>query len=578
VAIDDKFMQAVTADAEYDLIDPHSGEPTGKVRAKEVFDMMVENAWKTGDPGYVVIDRINQSRSNPTPALGMIESTNPCGEQPLLPWEPCNLGSINLANFVEGPMLEGTFNFERLEAAVALCVRFLDNVIEINNYPLTEIEHMAKGNRRIGLGIMGWAEALVNLGIAYDSHAALEFGEKLMRLINDAALKASEEIANERGTFPNWKNSIYDPEGPFYRGEKRTPRNCTRTTIAPTGTIAIAAGLQGGGIEPFFAIAYTRYNAKALDTIKKGQTPDSKDVFFEVNPLFKEIAQRNKFFGMTEEQLWKKVNENHKAVRGIKEIPANIQKLFPTAHDVPVDMHVQMQCTFQKHTDNGVSKTINLPNSAVVDDVRRAYMLAYEMGCKGITIYRDGSKSQQVLNINSASSTAQGAPKKKRRDPSDAFGVKSEYYQIKTGYGPLHMHINYDELGPYQVFTNLPPLGTELSGLTSLIGILLSKYFAQGGDPIRVLKHLNSVKGDRPIGFGDSRVNSIAHAISIALRTHLKKTEWIEEGNDEDAKSTQEMLERERAQYCPKCYSSNIAHESGCSGPTCHDCGYSECS
>src|SRR5581483_7869311 len=309
-----------------------------------------------------------------------------------------------------------------------------------------------------------------------------------------------------------------------------------------------------------------RYNAKALDALKNGRTPEAKDVFFEVNPLFKEVAQKNKFFGLSEADLWKKINDNHKAVRGIKEIPAQIQKLFPTSHDVAVDMHVQMQSAFQKHTDNGVSKTINLPNAATVEDVRRAYTLAYEMGCKGITIYRDGSKSQQVLNISSPTAGGAQAPKKKRRDPSDAFGVKSEYYQIKTGYGPLHMHINYDELGPYQVFTNLPPLGTELSGLTSLIGILLSKYFAEGGDPIRVIKHLNSVKGDKPIGFGDNRVNSIAHAISIALRTHLKKTGWIEDGNEEEAKSTQEMMEQQRAQYCPKCYSSNIAHESGCSG------------
>ena len=575
VAIDEKFMKAVATDSEYDLMNPHSGEPAGKVRAKEVFDLMVENAWKSGDPGYVVIDRINNSGSNPTPALGQIESTNPCGEQPLLPWEPCNLGSINLANFVEGPLLEGSFDFKRLETAVTLAIRMLDDVIDVNNYPLAEIEKMAKGNRRVGLGVMGWAECLVKLGIPYDSPSALDFTEKMMKFINNTALSASEALAQDRGPFPNWKDSIYDPNGPHYRGSAAVVRNCARTTIAPTGTIAIAAGLQGAGIEPFFAIAYTRYNAKALEALKNSRPPEDKDVFFEVNPLFKQVAASNNFFGMSESALWRKISDNHKAVRGIKDIPEHIQRLFPTSHDVTVDFHVQMQSMFQKYTDNGVSKTINMPNSATVEDVRKAYLLAYELGCKGITIYRDGSKSQQVLNLSSVT----GAPaKKKRRDPADAFGVKSEYFQIKTGYGPLHVHINYDERGPYQVFTNIPPLGTEISGLTSLLGILLSKYFAEGGDPIKILKHLNAVKGDKPVGFGDNHVNSIAHAISISLRRHLKKTGWIDDKQEEEEKAKAAFAEVTQAQHCPKCYSSNIAHESGCSGPTCKDCGYSECS
>ncbi|MBI5631451.1 MAG: adenosylcobalamin-dependent ribonucleoside-diphosphate reductase [Elusimicrobia bacterium] len=573
VAVDEKFMKAVAADAEYDLVNPHSKEPMGKARAKEIFDLMVDYAWKTGDPGFIVIDRINNSGSNPTPAIGQIESTNPCGEQPLLPWEPCNLGSINLANFVEGELMRGKFNFKRLAATVHTAVRFLDDVIEVNNYPLPEIEQLAKGNRRIGLGVMGYAEALVKMGIAFDSPASLDFATKLMRFINDTAMAASEALAKDRGTFPNWKNSIYDPESIHYRNENRAPRHCARTTIAPTGTIAIAAGLQGSGIEPFFAIAYTRYNAKALDAIKKGETPAPQDVFFEVNPLFKEVAERNNFFGLAEGELWNRINENHKAVRGIPEIPAPIQKLFATAHDVSVDFHVKIQAAFQEHTDNGVSKTINLPNSATAEDVRSAYLMAYKLGCKGITIYRDGSKTQQVLNLASTPT------KSRRRDLSQTFGVSSEYYFIKTGYGPLHIHINYDERGPYQVFTNIPPLGTEIAALTSLVGILLSKYLAEGGDPLRILKHLNSVKGDKTIGFGDSRVNSIAHAISIALRQHLKKTGWLTESEDAaQQKDSSEMAALPLAEFCPKCYSSNVAHESGCSGPTCHDCGYSECS
>ena len=572
VAIDEKFMKAVTADAEYDLVNPHTKAVAGQARAKEVFDLMVECAWKSGDPGFIVIDRINKSGSNPTPAIGQIEATNPCGEQPLLAWEPCNLGSVNLANFVAGPALEGTFDFKRLVATVETAIRFLDDVIEVNNYPLAEIERMAKGNRRVGLGVMGLAEALAHMGIPFDSPAALEFANKLMRYINDTALAASEALGQSRGVFPNWKNSIYDPESIHFRGEKRTPRHCARTTIAPTGTIAIAAGLQGSGIEPFFAIAYTRYNAKALEAIKKGEAPAEKDVFFEVNPLFKEVAEKHDFFGLKESDLWNRISENHKAVRGIAEIPAEIQRLFPTAHDVSLEYHIQIQAAFQKYTDNGVSKTINLPATATVVDVRNAYVLAYELGCKGITIYRDGSKAQQVLNLAPAPS------KTKRRDPATAFGASSEYYQIKTGYGPLHIHINYDERGPYQVFTNIPPLGTEISALTSLVGILLSKYFAEGGDPLKVLKHLNSVKGDKPVGFGENRINSVAHAISVALRQHLKKTGWLTNGEDAAQKSKLEGLALPKAEYCPKCYSSNVSYESGCSGPTCHDCGFSECS
>jgi ribonucleoside-diphosphate reductase alpha chain len=568
VGVDADFFRAVEAGAEYDLVNPHGGKHVGKVRAKLVFDAMVENAWKTGDPGYVVLDRINASGSNTTPQLGQIESTNPCGEQPLLPWEPCNLGSLNLSNFVAGDILSGRFDFPRLKEAVILATRFLEDVIEVNDYPLPEIERLAKGNRRIGLGIMGWAEALVKCGAPYDDEASLGLGDKVMSFISGAALSASEDLASERGVFPNWHGSAYDPASKYYRGQKAHPRHCARTTIAPTGTIAIAAGLQGGGIEPFFAIAYTRYNAKALEATKKGNEPDEKDVFFEANSLFREVAEKNHWFGLGEKALWRRIDENGKSVRGIPEIPQTVQQVFAAAHDVAVETHVRMQAAFQKHTDNGVSKTINLPAEASVEDVSRAYLLAYELGCKGLTVYRDGSKSQQVLNLAPATSKAA------RREPETAFGLSSEYFQIRTGYGPLHIHVNYDEKGPFQLFTNIPPLGTEISGLTSLVGILISKYLSEGGDPLRLLKHLNSIKGDRPIGLGPSRVDSIPHAISIALRAHLKKT-----GRLDDKKAAAEAASTEpKADHCPKCFSRNVAFESGCSGPTCHDCGHSACS
>ncbi|MCM2267413.1 MAG: adenosylcobalamin-dependent ribonucleoside-diphosphate reductase [Elusimicrobiales bacterium] len=576
IALDEKFMKAVATDGTFDLVNPRSQEVTGTLKAKEIFDTLVESAWATGDPGIVFIDRINETNSNPTPALGQIESTNPCGEQPLLPWESCNLGSINLANYVTGEMAKGRMDWDRLGATVAKAIRFLDNVIEINNYPLPEIERIAKSNRKIGLGVMGWAEAAVKLGVAYDSPEGLAKAEEVMKFIDDKALEASEELGRERGAFQNWKGSIYDAESKHFRGVSARPRNASRTTIAPTGTIAIAAGLQGSGIEPFFAIAYTRYNAKALDAIKNNQEPEAKDTFYEVNTLFKHIAKHHGYFGLDEKVLWKKIETNHKAVRGIPEIPRQVQDLFPTAHDVSIENHIRIQAAFQKHTDNAVSKTINMANSARTEDVRNCYLLAHKLGCKGLTVYRDGCKAQQVLNIGAG--TQPHAKTKKKKASYQSFGVSSEYFQLKTGYGPLHVHVNYNEHGPYQVFTNMPPLGTEISGLTSLIGILLSKYLEEGGDPIKVIKHLNSVKGDRPVGLGENRINSVAHGIAVALRSHLKRTGVIASDSEINGGEKLELWEVSRTQYCPKCYSSNVSYESGCSGPTCHDCGYSECS
>jgi ribonucleoside-diphosphate reductase alpha chain len=558
VGVDAAFMEAVEADAEYPLVNPRTGESPGRLRAREVFDAMCERAWATGDPGYVVLDRVNGSASNPTPGLGRIESTNPCGEQPLLPWEPCNLGSLNLANFAA----DGKLDFPRLKEAAALAVRFLDDVIDVNDYPLPEVEAMAKGNRRVGLGVMGWAEALVKLGAPYDSPEALALADRVMSFLNGAALEASEALAAERGVFPHWSGSVYDPASPHFRGEERRPRHCARTTIAPTGTIALAAGLQGGGIEPFFALAYTRYNARGLDAVKAGREPGAQDVLREVNPLLRAEAERRDWFGLGEEELWRRVEANGQSLRGLAEVPEDVRRLFVSAHDISPEAHIRMQAAFQKHVDNGVSKTINLPSTASVESVRQAYRLAYELGCKGVTVYRDGSKSRQVLNLKPAA----GA---RRREPDPAFGLSSDYYQVRTGYGPLHVHVNYDERGPFQVFAAIPPLGTEIAALTALTGILISKYLAEGGDPLRLLKHLDSVKGDKPIGLGPGRVDSIAHGVAIALRAHLRKTGWLPDG----PAPAPPPPER-----CPQCHSPAVSMESGCSGPTCHDCGYSACS
>lgn len=563
VTIDDYFMRAVKNNEDYELINPKNNQVTGKLNAKDVWKKLVQGAWETGDPGIIMIDRINNTGSNATPHLGEIIATNPCGEQPLLPYEPCNLGSINLSKFVKEDGSD--FDYEKLKECVYTCTHFLDNVIDINNYPIHEIEEMAKNSRRIGLGIMGWAESLVMLKIPYNSSEALRKAEEVMKLINVSCLNASEKIAEERGVFPAWKGSIYDRESKYFRNQEFFPRHSARTTIAPTGTIGIAAGLQGAGIEPFFAVVYVRYNAAGIDALKLNKKPEEKDTFFEINPLLEKIAEENNYFGLGKEELYKKINENHKSIVGISEIPESIQNLFLTAHDLNPKDHILMQCAFQKYTDNAVSKTVNLKNNATEQDVEDVYMLAYENGAKGVTVYRDGSKQFQILNINEKE-------KKVRKKKSEE---RSDYYEIQTGHGPVHLHINYDEDGPTKMFANLSPAGTEISGMTTALAIVLSKYFKLGGDPVNILKHLNSIKSEKPHGFGKNRIDSVPHAMSIALRNHLVKTGKIKTFNQ---KIDDKEPEVDAKLHCPKCFSANVGMVSGCSEPTCFDCGYSKCS
>ncbi|HLC72876.1 MAG TPA: LAGLIDADG family homing endonuclease, partial [Candidatus Nanoarchaeia archaeon] len=423
--------------------------------------------------------------------------TTQCGEQPLLPYEPCNLGSINLSRFV---LEDGSdMDWDKLRECVHTGMHFLDNVIEVNNYPIAEIEEIAKRNRRVGLGVMGWAETLVNLNLPYNSDVAMQKAEEVMSFINDESLNASANLAKIRGVFPGFKDCIYDKDGKFFRGQDVLVRNSARTTIAPTGTIGITAGLQGAGIEPFFAIVYVRYNAAGIDALKAGKKPAEKDTFFEVNPYFEKIAQQHNYFGLKKEDLYKKIDENHKAVLGIKEIPEKIQKLFLTSHDLTPMDHVSIQAAFQKYCNNAVSKTVNLKNNATVDDIKEVYMKAYETGCKGVTIYRDGSKSLQILNLAEKKTDTQKEKPVGKREKN--LMEMSSYYMIETGHGPMHVHINYDQQGPTKVFANISPSGTEVSGLTTALAILISKYLNMNGDAVKLLKHLNSIKGDRPFGF-----------------------------------------------------------------------------
>ncbi|MEA3312116.1 MAG: vitamin B12-dependent ribonucleotide reductase [candidate division WOR-3 bacterium] len=373
VGVTEEFMHAVEADENYSLRNPRTGKEAGRLRAKDIFNLMVTMAWRTGDPGIIFLDRINQD--NPTPELGSIEATNPCGEQPLLPYEACNLGSLNLSKMVTNHSVD----YEHLRKTVHTTIRFLDNVIDASRYPLSEIDEMVKRNRKIGLGVMGWADMLFSLGIPYDSDEALELGAKVMEFIQKEAVAASRELARTRGAFPSFPNSTFAKRGEEPR------RNATLTTIAPTGTISIIAGCSSG-IEPIFAISFIR---NVMDNTE----------LLEVNPVFERLAKEMGFYN---EGLMKEI-ARHGTIAHIRKIPDSVKRIFVTAHDINPSWHVKMQAAFQKYTDNAVSKTVNLPNHATPMDVADVYMLAYKLGCKGVTVYRDGSKSAQVLNIGTVS-------------------------------------------------------------------------------------------------------------------------------------------------------------------------------
>ncbi|RJQ41601.1 MAG: adenosylcobalamin-dependent ribonucleoside-diphosphate reductase [Nitrospiraceae bacterium] len=380
VSVTDVFMEALKRGGEYELINPRSETVVGKIKAHEVFKEIVESAWETGDPGLVFIDRIN--RDNPTPNLGSIESTNPCGEQPLLPYEACILGSLNLSKYIKerckmqdaGCRMKNSelINWDLLSRDIKTAVRFLDNSIDVNKYPLPAIEAMHKGNRKIGLGVMGWADMLILAGLPYDHKKAFELGKVVMRFIRDEARNASVELAGERGVFPNFRGSVYD------RADMPRVRHATTTTIAPTGTLSMVADCSSG-IEPLFALAYKKL---VLDT-----------ELFEINRLFFEAAKDRDFYS----EALKEQVINRGSLHGIKEVPTDIRKLFKTAHEISFENHIEMQACFQEFTDNAVSKTINMPHKATREDVERAFLMAYEKGCKGVTVFRYGAQKRGTL-------------------------------------------------------------------------------------------------------------------------------------------------------------------------------------
>lgn len=490
VGLTDAFMAAVEKDESYSLINPRNGETTGTLRARSVMELIEREAWENGDPGVVFLDRMN--RDNPTPHVGVFESTNPCGEQPLLPYESCNLGSINLGSMVK----DGEIIWERLKIVVHLAVRFLDNVIEINTYPLPEISRITRANRKIGLGVMGWADMLISLGIPYNSPEAFELAEKIMKFINEEGHEASRQLAKQRGPFPNFKGSIYDRQG---EGEIR---NATVTTIAPTGTISIIADATSG-MEPLYAVSYTRQ-------IMEGK------MLRECHPLFTWIAKERGFYSET---LIEKVSA-HGSIQGIDDIPADVQKIFVTAHDITPEDHVRMQAAFQKYTDNAVSKTVNLPNTATVADVSTVYRLAYLMGCKGVTIYRDGSRKEQVLTTaKKPSPVKDGADKSVTRNRP--VSLNGTTYRIETGCGFLYITINKDDADFFELFTNMGKAGGCSASQSEALGRMVSLAWRSGVRPEQVIRQLRDISCHNPSGFGENKVHSCADAVAKAIQIHL---------------------------------------------------------
>ncbi|HJX59269.1 ribonucleoside-diphosphate reductase, adenosylcobalamin-dependent [Candidatus Woesebacteria bacterium RBG_19FT_COMBO_47_8] len=500
VAITNKFMEAFKKDKNYDLINPKNGEKVGEVSARKVFEEIVNGAWRTGDPGLIFIDRINAGSANPTPSLGPVESTNPCGEQPLYPFDSCNLGSIFLTYFVKEDGGKAEVDWEKLKQASRLAVRFLDGVIEMNPYTLESIRRTTLAIRRVGLGVGGWADMLVALGIAYDSEKALSLAEKIMKTVQQEAEAETIELARERGPFPLWPVSIYKSSAPR--------RNSTVTTIAPTGSISIIAGASSG-IEPLFAIAYQH--------IVKDKHLERKLSF--VNPKFEEVARKKGFWS---DGLREKVGEEG-VVRQIAEIPEDVRQVFGTAHEIDPTWHVKMQSAFQKYTENAVSKTINLSHDATVEDVKKAYLSAWETGCRGITIFRDGSKDAQVLNLGVKDTVEEGSAPLRER-PLKVMGVT---YKLMTPVGSAFVTINQDATGdPLEVFINVGKAGSDVAAMAEALGRTISTALRFRGslnprEKAKEIAHqLSGIGGRRSVGFGPNKIRSLPDAISVALSTH----------------------------------------------------------
>lgn len=579
VGVIEAFMKAYYGGTDYDLVDPKTKRIVAQLSARKVMDEIADGAWKTGDPGMIFIDRVNASSANPVPSLGPIETTNPCGEQPLYPFDACNLGSIFLGNFVrqtdDGAK---TVDWEKLRLVTKTAVRFLDDVIERNPLPLPQIKGVVSQIRRIGLGVGGWADMLIDLGIAYDSEEAIALAERTMKFISDAGHEASQDLAVERGPFPLFPESIYKNDQPI--------RNSTVTTIAPTGTIGIIAGASTG-IEPLFAIAFKHY--------VKTNALEREMSFF--NPLFEKMATGQAWYT---DSVKEKIADGG-TITHLEEIPAEVRKIFRTAHDIEPGWHVRTQAAFQKYTDNAVSKTINLPNSATREDIKKAYLQAYESGCLGITVYRDGSKSIQVLNLGTqdkqslrSSPEAAGLRKqedKKIEEPAAVLQprpvrVDGATYRIETPLGTAFITVNQDNEGnPFEVFVSVGKAGSEVAAMAEAIGRLISTTLRFGNHlPARerameIIDQLQGIGGPSAVGFGPNRIRSLPDAVAKAISLHFGLSGQGNgvsiKGHGENVEGQASLSQISHRDLCPSCGEAAFVFEEGCA--KCYSCGYSKC-
>ncbi|HYF93611.1 MAG TPA: vitamin B12-dependent ribonucleotide reductase [Symbiobacteriaceae bacterium] len=601
VGITDRFMAALEEDGEYDLINPRDHQPVKQLRAREVWEKLVDCAWQTGEPGVVFIDRMN--RRNPNNHAEVIEATNPCGEQPLPPYGSCNLGSINLANFVSQPYTaDADVDWERLGYVVRTATHFLDNVIDANKYPLPQIGEKARRDRRIGLGVMGWAEMLVQMGYAYDSEEAVNLAAEVMTFVKLKATEESAALAEVRSAYPEWEGSQWHRAGVKVR-------NATMTTVAPTGTISLFGARPSlpcsGGIEPKFALVFTRNQADAI--------------MLDVDGQFEQIARRE---GWYSEELMKEIAE-HGTARGVAGVPDRWQRVFATSHDIKPEWHVRMQAAFQggdelpithQPVDAAVSKTINFPHDATREDVEHAYSLAWNLGLKGITVYRDGSRAFQVLTSgNKTEEKKEGAAEEQRPAvaaapapkgpsvaprPTEAIG---KMFVIPTHFGKMTMDVHMDDAGEaFEVIVNVGAAGSDLMADAVGMGMLVSKMLRLRSDvPVRerieiIVDTLKNIGGSGSYGFGPNRVTSLASAISKGLQRFLAWKDSAAAGNvipmaiaagaappheahhDAHAPMMAGAELDKHVDPCPECGSHSLAVGEGCC--TCHNCGYSKCS
>lgn len=557
VGLTEKFMNAVEAGKDYELVDPHGGKVTGTLNAREVFDCIVDAAWHNGEPGIIFLDRLN--RDNVVPKSGEIESTNPCGEQPLLPYESCNLGSINLTKMLKEENGVYAFDWDKLKATAKKAVHFLDNVIDANKYPLKEIDFMTKQTRKVGLGVMGWADALLRLKIPYNSEQAVQLAETVMKAVTEAGREESRELAKIRGTFPLFHESILDQTYP--------QRNATVTTIAPTGTLSLLASCSSG-VEPIFGYVYIRNIMDGTEMI-------------EVNPILREVLEEK---GLYSDQLMKKIAKQG-SLEGIEEIPEEIRRVFVSAHEVSPEYHIRMQAAFQRHTDNAVSKTVNFCNSATREEVAEVYKLAFRLGCKGVTIYRDGSRSEQVLNIGKVKKDGQEEPVaeegqpviKPRPRPDMTTGITE---RVKIGCGNLYITVNYDDKGICEIFTNTGKAG-GCPSQSEATARLASIALRSGIDVKSIIDQLKGIRCPSTIRQSGMKCTScpdaIAKAIERVYQQQVRLGHWAEPEPSLPAgavSSHAETVVPGRMKFCPEC-GAKLEHEGGC--VICRNCGYSKC-